>query len=236
MKLRGRQPDKPGTFRIRPDKNGGMRLSGVRMDGHRVKIGKLTQREADEMATKLFPAPQVKPSLFAEPEQPTWDKVDGWGMPVVDDDAAASVAKTLNLPPPGQPPPPVEQAAPKPDPEEEARKARRAKNAKSLMDLGGIAVGWTAVTVGRKACDRLEKDAVKPDIKQVNELRESTKEMLIEMFGDSEITPWKMTILLFIGIPLSMIIQSPRRPKLKDEPTTTTGESSTQSHPLKSVP
>lgn len=230
---KGRQPDKPGTYRIRPAKTGGMRLSGVKADGTRVRVGGLSQSDADELARKLFPS-VAKPVVASLEAVREWSELDDWGLPKVGDEAAASIRQTLNLPDPNAPKPTSTVAPPQPSREEIEKKERRAKNAKSLMDLGSIAFAAGDVMLGRKLCDALDKVAVKPDTQQVNDLRDSFKETLVEWFGDSEISPWKMTLLLAIGIPLSMMLQSPQRKRLPQEESGRSG--SNQSAPLKSVP
>lgn len=217
MSFRGRQPDRPGTYRIRPAKAGGMRLSGVRSNGQRVRMGGLSETEAKELASRLFPvAAQVAANALTSPpvvRQATWDKTDDWGLPItVSDDTVASVAHTLNLPDPNKP-----LVAPTAIKEESAedreKKERRAKNAKSLMDLAGIAGSAGVVIVARRLTEAADKDPVKPDTKQVNDLRDSARETLTEWFGEKEVAPWQMTILLSLGIIASMLLQSPRKKK-----------------------
>jgi len=198
----------------------------------------LTASDAGDLAAKLFPGvteatPAPKASPFAQSSE-SWDELDDWGLPKVGDKVAASVAQALNLPPPGQPVRDIV-ATPKEDPDEAAKKQRRAKNAKSLMDLGGIAFAAGDVMLGRKLCEAVDKEPVTPDPKQVNDLRDSFKETLTEWFGDSEISPWKMTLLLAIGIPISMLIQSKRKPKKVEAAPASTGPTTSQ-QPLKSVP
>ena len=230
--MKGRTPDKPGTFRIRPAKGGGMRLSGVRTDGRRVRMGGLSEVEANELAAKLFP--KAAPVVKAVAQVTDWTKTDDWGFPLkVSDDTVASVAKTLNIPDPvklGEVGKPADPSPKVETQEEKDKKERRAKNAKSLMDLAGIAGSAGTVMVARRITESVGKVPVKPDPKQVNDLRDSIKETLTEWFGEKEVSPWQMMFLLILGIPISMLLQSPR--KVID----TTAESKGTQSGLKSVP
>ncbi len=215
---KGRTPDKPGTFRIRP-KGIGWRLSGVRNDGRRVRVDLDSESEAKELGSRLFG--KVLDNVREPAGTGDWGtKTDDWGFPLrVAEETVTSVAETLNLPSPAQ----LQAIANKPvvvepSKEEIEKKERRAKNAKSLMDLAGIAGAAGDVLLGRKLCEAVQKEPVKPDQKQVNDLRDSIKEALTEMFGDSEISPWKMAILLALGIPISMLIQSPKKKLPENQP------------------
>jgi hypothetical protein len=227
MAFKGRQPDKPGTYRIRPSKHGGMRLSGVTLAGRRVRMDGLTDAVASDIASKLFPK--------AEAPKPVVDwntaATDDWGVPLrVSDETVASVAQTLNIPDPTKPVPPMP-VAKLLTPEETEKKERRAKNAKSLMDLAGIAGSAGIVIVSRRITEAADKEPVKPDPKQVGDLRDSIRETLTDIFGESEVAPWQMMILLALGIPISMLLQSPRRKRIEGP---TSG--SPTATPLKSVP
>jgi hypothetical protein len=206
---KGRSPDKPGTFRVRLAKDGAFRLSGVRKDGQRVRMGGLSESEANDLAAKLFPKASTVVAAVQD-----WGRTDDWGLPLrVSDETIGSVAQAFQLRNPLDPKPEVSIAEipATPTPEEIEKKEKRTKNAKSLMDLVGVGVSIGDVMLGRKLCEAVDKDPVKPDPKHVNDLRENTREALKELFGDSEIEPWKMAILLALGIPLAMLIQSPRK-------------------------
>lgn len=130
---------------------------------------------------------------------------------------ADSLASTLNLPTGGHaglagpangvPAPTVE--------EDKEKKLRRAKHAKSLMEMAGM--GWAAGTVAlsRRVVTNAGKEPVNPNPKQVNDLADCTKETFVEWFGDREIAPWQMMFLLTLGIPMAMWLQSP---KSKEKP------------------
>ena len=210
----GRQPDKPGTYRIRDGKDGRKKLSGVRADGTRFRMGGLSAVEAQDLADRMFPSGGNAFGVRVDFSKPEETKTDDWGFPIrVSEDTVVSVAQTLNIPklPDAAAISKIIDKPPEPTREEIEKKERRAKNARSLMDLAGIAGAAGDVMLARKLCERVGKEPVKPDTKQVNDLRDSIKETLTELFGDSEISPWKMMILLAIGIPLSMLIQSPKK-------------------------
>ena len=178
-------------------------------------MGGLSEVEANELATKLFPnAAAVAQTITQVTDE--WTKTDDWGFPLrVGEETVASVARAFNIPDPTNPQPSIAAIPKDPGPtkEEIEKKEKRAKNAKSLMDMAGIAGAAGDVLLARKLCEAVDKDPLKPDPKQVNDLRESIKDALTDMFGDKEISSWQMAILLAIGIPLSMLIQSPRKKK-----------------------
>ena len=192
-----RLPDKPGTYRIKPSLDGGWRLSGVDKSGARVR-----QRFSHE-----FEAQSAADNIFGK-------KVfDDWGVPIVQDmrmppDASATLNANLGIKPPSTTPPP---------PVDAAKKAADSKFAHSLMEMVGMAWATGDVMFARKLTENMGKDPVKPNPKQVNDLAESAKETLIGWFGDRNIKPWQMTILLSIGIPLTMMLQSPPK-KTEEQP------------------
>ncbi len=115
------------------------------------------------------------------------------------------------------------------DKDEQDKKDRRAKHAKSLMELAGV--GWSAgtVMVSKKWVKATRNnEPVKVNPRQVNDLADSTRDTLIEFFGDREIKPWHMMLILTLGIPMSMWLQTPQAPK-KDEKNETPNQ-------LRSVP
>jgi hypothetical protein len=213
----GRTADKPGTFRIKERRNGSFMLSGVRSNGLRVKVPGLSKGEATEMAERLFP---LSPANETKP-LPDWSQTDDWGLPsirinpsIVDGANKSLGLGSLSLPKPETPSPTAAPAIP-PDP---SVKERRLKNAKSLMELAGIAGAAGDVFVSRKLCERAGKEPVNPNPQQVKDLKESIRDALTEWFGDSEIAPWQMAILLALGIPVAMLLQSPKKkPEEKPE-------------------
>ena len=219
-----RTADKPGTYRIVP-KMGALMLSGVRATGERVKVRGLSRDEAEDMAARLFPRPPLESSM---PKPMGNFELDEFGLPPlrVSPNVVASAAPPNSLPStgvgvPAQPIAAVDTAA---------QKAKKARQAQSLMELVGM--GWAAGTVwsGRKLTERAGKEPVKPNPKQVNDLADSTKDTLTEWFGDRDIKPWQMTILLTLAIPASMLIQSPKKKELPAQQQT-----SPDALPLRSV-
>jgi hypothetical protein len=202
-----RTPDKPGTYRIKPSLDGGWRLSGVDKSGKRVR----------ERYSHEFEAQSAADGIFGK------KVLDDWGVPIVQDmraspETVAGLNANLGIKPPGVEPPKV-------DP---AKKAEQTKFAHSLMEMVGMAWATGDVIMARKLTEGMGKDPVRPNPKQVNDLAESAKETLIGWFGDRNIKPWQMTILLSIGIPLTMMLQSPPKKKVDGE--------ATKEPNLKSVP
>lgn len=200
-----RTPDKPGTYRIKRHADGTHTVSGKRLNGTRVKIpGFGTREEADLQARSLFgfgginkipPLPTVPPPSGSEP-------LDSFGLPRITVASLPNFGAAAGKP------------APKPETEEEKRKKKMNDQAQSLMELGGVAWAAGSVWLGRKACDRLNKERIQPNPEQTKQLAAVTKETLIEWFGgDKVIKPWQMMVLLTIGIPLSMVLQARPLPK-----------------------
>jgi hypothetical protein len=203
-----RVADKPGEWRVRVSKHGGVLLSGVNLEGRRVKVPFGSRTDAERAAGSLFPAKSA-PIDWEGPK-------DDWGLPIrVSDTTVASGNLKLGI---GQPAPiPTLPAGPITAPvvvtekEREARQIKKAKQAQSLMEMIGFAGAAGDVMLGVKLCEIAEKDPVKPNPRQVGDLAESLKETLTEWFGDRDIKPWQMTILLALGIPLTMLIQSKKK-------------------------
>lgn len=218
-----RTADKPGTYRVIDRRGGRVLLSGVNREGDRVKLHLASRVDAERMAKDIFgPTPGIGPIPDEHPKPPATSveppTLDDWGFPVrVSPETAARI--NASFAPTGAATPVV---AKPPTEDEEDKRIKRAKNAKSLMELAGV--GWATGTVwaGRKICEKRGLEAVNPNPRQVNDLRDVTRETLSEWFGDREISPWQMMFLLSIGIPLSMWIQSPKlesaEKKLKSVP------------------
>jgi hypothetical protein len=212
-----RTADKPGTFRVSQKRDGSFLLSGLRTDGSRVKLRVASKAEGENIGKNLFPA-KMEASV-------DWDRVDDFGIPVRVNDAGIAAANAklgvpTPLPTPTQPtasPVASGTAVAKVDPkqvESDAEaKARKQKQAKSLMEMIGIAGAAGDVMLAVKLTKFAGKEPVKPNPRQVNDLADSMKDTLTEWFGDRDIRPWQMTILLALGIPLAMLIQSPAKPK-----------------------
>ena len=179
-------------------------LSGVRANGERVKVKGLSRDDAEAMAARLFP---LAPLSGLAPKPQENEALDDFGLPPlrVSPAVVASAAPPFAGPLPQPAQAPIDNAV---------TKAKKARQAQSLMELTGM--GWAAGTVwcGRKLTERAGKEPVKPSPKQVNDLADSTKDTLTEWFGDRDIKPWQMTILLTIALPASMLIQSPKKKEL----------------------
>ena len=214
-----RKRDKPGSYRLL-DRGGTVILSGVKLNGERVKIPGLSRQDASEIAAKLFPSPMADsvplavPGPWSAPAAPRSDLDDFFNDPTWKDSGVqplrpefrSALNDSMNV---GQPP--IATAA---SPIDAEKRAKQAKQAKSLMELAGV--GWAAgsVWMGRQTCERFDKEPPSPNPKQVNDLADVTKETFAEWFGDREVKPWQMMFLLTIGIPISMVLQAkPRKSK-----------------------
>lgn len=213
-----RTADKPGTYRVR-QKGGEWVVSGVRNTGQRVRLRAHSPDEAERLAVGVFGAgggigpilhPQDVPAKSGVAADAGPIPVDDWGFPVrVSADVASTVAASFNLPNSsvgGLVPGPVQPT----DKEELAKKAHRAKYAKSLMEMAGMGYAAGTVMVARRVVTNGGKEPVNPNPKQVQDLADCTKETFIEWFGDREIKPWQMMFLLTLGIPIAMWLQSPK--------------------------
>jgi hypothetical protein len=104
-----------------------------------------------------------------------------------------------------------------PTPEEKEKKLRRVKQAKSLADMFGVAYAAGDVYVTRKILEP-KYDLPQFNTRQVNDLADSFRDAVTESFGDREIGPWTMVLLLTFGIPISMWLQAKRKPTLEKKP------------------
>lgn len=222
-----RRKDKPGSYRI-VDRGGTHMLSGVKVSGERVKIPGLTRDDAEAIAARLFPTiggipnmPLLAPEPFRMATASPFDDDAFWSSTAAK--PTPEVTASLNASMGIKPGPTIPLPATVLTAEEQEKKAARAKNAKSLMELVGVAGAAGDVMLGKKACEFFDKDpSVNPSPRQVNDLADSIKETLTGWFGDREIKPWQMMMLLAIGIPAAMVIQAkPAKPKaaLAESPT-----------------
>ena len=201
-----RLPDKPGTYRV-SQRNGQWLLSGLRDDGQRIKLRFATDGEAHEMAGKLWAKPDIDvPTTTVE--------LDDWGFPKTlsaDNLNAVNAAVGVSVQP---------QSAPQGAKPEltAAEKAERKKRARSLSEFIGVGYAAGIVFTSRRITENAGKVPVNPSPKQVNDLADSTRDTLQEWFGDREIKPWHMMILLTFAIPASMMLQS----RKVDQPTDAT--------------
>ena len=207
-----RRPDKPGTFRVTP-KGGRYLVSGVRSDGQRVKVYAASRDEGESLGKGLFGGSSESIGPIPSPTPSAAPQLDEWGFPVrITPEVAASINASFGVKP--GPTTGVPTTPPVVDKDEQEKKERRAKHAKSLMELAGV--GWSAgtVMVSKKWVAASGREPVKVNPRQVNDLADSTRDTLIEWFGDRDIKPWHMMLILTLGIPMSMYLQSP---KVKEE-------------------
>lgn len=225
-----RRPDKPGTFRVTP-KGGRHLVSGVRSDGQRVKVWARTEDEANTLGRSLFGNPGTETERIGpipSPSAPVAPQLDDWGFPVrVTPEVAASINASFGVKPGPTTALPIPPDVVK---EDQEKKDRRAKHAKSLMELAGVGYAAGTVMVSKKWVTASGRDPVKVNPRQVNDLADCTRDTLIEWFGDRDIKPWQMMVILSFGIPLSMFLQSPKSQKTLDE------EKKQEASKLRSVP
>ena len=206
-----RVADKPGTYRVRQKASGGWFLSGVKRTGERIRVPVSSEFEGVSLARTLFDGAAPLPASTGPtiPEIIKPGGVDDWGLPVVTAEQSASIAGAMGVPPPSDPTKPVVTE----DPKIKETLERRKKTARSMMELVGHGYAVGVVMGSTRFVKSTGREPVKPSPKQVTDLSECTKDTLAEMFGDHEVKPWIMMVLLTIGIPLSMWIQSPKAPK-----------------------
>lgn len=213
-----RKPDKPGTYRVVPSRKGGFMLSGVRLNGSRVKIRDASQVRLERMGRDIFGSgggtPIISPIAPTSAKTSTADTtVDDWGLPIR---VNAANVDSLNASLGVKPVEPAPGQTPQESIEEEEKRLKRAKSAKSIMELAGVVWASGSVWAGRRVCEKTGRVPVTPSQEQVRDLRDVTKDTFSEWFGDHEVAPWQMMILLSFGIPISMFLQSPKR-KLTEE-------------------
>ncbi len=220
--MAGREPDKPGSYRIKP-KGEGWQVSGVDVDGARVKFVKRTLGDAEEAARSIFgnvaPIGVKVPELGAPrtPLEPLGTPLDApaddWGLPAgIKINAQTASMFAPKVPDPGAAP----GAAPAPAPTDEQKKAekeraekqeKRRDNAKSIAGMIGYGYAMGLVYVTRTSMEE-SRAVVRPDSKELKKLQENVKDGITETFGDTEVGPWTMVFLLTFAIPISMWLQS----------------------------
>ena len=228
--MAGRKPDSPGVSRIKRQTDGRWLLSGISTTGKRIRIPGLTYADAERTQAEVFGyvsgpgqnagSNPLSPIVPITPVGPSDDKprLDDFGLAIgVSVDNAAKVNAAFGIPPVGAAPTVTlvktgEQVAIDAD-----KKVKRAKQAKSLMELAGVSWAAGSVWAGRRMIVAAGKEPVNPNPRQVNDLADCTKETFVEWFGDRDIKPWQMMLLLTIGIPLSMFIQSPSKKKVSTD-------------------
>ncbi len=213
-----RAADQPGTFRVsdKAGADGKFRLSGVREDGSRLKMRVSSLTEGYTLGQQLFagirhdPKPVVLPTVgtAAAPTLDDFGLPVDWKMPEASAETIETTAPKLPPPTPGAVPTPT---APPPD------AAEKRKNAESLAQIFGM--GYTAIVVRKSTAfleDRYET-VPKTDPKTARSLADNFKKGITDTFGDREVGPWTMVILLTIGIPLTMWIQASGPKKMEEK-------------------
>ena len=211
-----RTADKPGTYRIR-QKGSEWYLSGVTQTGRRVK--QTFDSEGDARSAVSFFFPSRSATAFVPPSTaPTLPSVDDWGIPLVQADTANAVADAMGFKPAHPTTPLPTGGAPLPqdlpiqlsNPEDDKKVRENRERAKTLCEFLGVAWASGDVWIARRMTRSLGKDPVNPSTKQVNKLADAGQEALSSLFGDREIGPWTMALLLSISLPVAMILQSPK--------------------------
>lgn len=216
-------PNPPGTFTVKPRRDGGYLLTGTRPDGsrHRMKVASLT--EGHTLGQSMFQGVQHRPAAVGSVTSPAQrpGPVDDFGVPA--DFALPQVSpETVAAGAPGAAPP----VPPPPTPEQlaaravdDARQAERKRQAKTVAEMIGLGVTAGEIFVVRKALEARYEDVPKANPKQMNEMANAIRDGIAESFGNREVGPWTMALMLAIGIPVGMWLQSSKpRPKI-EEPT-----------------
>lgn len=215
-----RKKTAPGSYRILPRGNTYL-LSGVTTTGNRIKVPGLSLLDAKAMATQLFASPTIGPITPPLPQSvappSTAPVLDDYGLPAIRTTPVQSQTLNASLGISGPPSavPPV--AKPPVDDGEADKRVKRAKQAKSLMELAGVAWAAGDVWMGRRLLEWRECEPLLPNPRQVNDLADVTKETFAQWFGDRTVEPWQMMILLSIGIPMSMLLQARKRKDVKPD-------------------
>jgi hypothetical protein len=229
-----RVPSRRGTPRFTVGLDGSHKLSGTRLDGRKVNLVFDYLHEAEDAARLLFgwrsehddlrvaggggpPSGGNVPSGGTGPGGQPAVELDDWGLPKtltaeslkLGADQVAGMNATMGV----SPSTPKPEDPPQKTKEQEREEAAKRQRARSLSEMVGI--GWAAVDViaARKLTEVVGKVPVKVSPKQVNDLADATRDTIVEWFGDRELKPWHMMVLLSLAIPISMVLQSPAKPK-----------------------
>lgn len=208
-----RPKDKPGTFRI-VAKDGAYRVSGTTLEGERVRFTRATEDEAQSVARTMFtPAPPM--GVKSDPLPTTSPELDDWGLPLglrVSPSTLASFAPAATAYTPQAPATPgaapLIGVKPLPTAQISAEAAKKKRRAESLAGMIGTGATMGIVYGSRKWIESGDAVPPKPDQKHTNELADSLKDGITSTFGDREVGPWTMALLLAITIPVSMKLQA----------------------------
>ncbi len=205
-----RTPDKPGTYRVKP-KRDGWAVSGVTREGRRVRTMFPTEGQARTAGVTLFGGEPPPPSVQATSLGGQTVQLDDWGLPVnvqtISDDTLKSVGASLGVAVPSSAPSPPPLVS---NPERDQKARARAK---TICEFLGVGVASADVWVARKLTKSIGKDPVNPSAKQVAGLATAWQEALADVMADRTIGPWTMAILLSLALPASMMLQSPKTPE-----------------------
>lgn len=208
-----RPKDKPGTFRIVP-KDGAFRISGTSLEGEKVRFTRASREEAEQLARAMF-TPGIPMGVKSDPLPAP--EVDDWGLPLglrVSPSTLASFAPTVTPYTPqanttGAPGTPITSGVKVlPGAPITADQAKKKKRAESLAGMMGTGATMGIVYGSRKWIESGDAVPPKPDTTHTKDLAESIKDGITSTFGDREVGPWTMALLLAITIPVSMKLQA----------------------------
>ncbi len=203
----------PGEFRVtdRAGPDGKYRLRGRRLDGKTlsIKVGSLT--EGHTLGQSLFKGVQhtARPLTVTLPGAVPDDiPLDDFGLPVGLKLPQVSPETVASTAPPG---------AAASTPTTLKKETERNTNAKTLSELIGLGAAAGVAISATKFLEARYEVVPKPSKKHLSDLADNVKKGLTDMFGDREVGPWTMALLLILGIPIAMWLQS-SEPKKKPEP------------------
>lgn len=201
-----------GQFKV-TGKEGAYRLSGMRQDGKRVSMKVESLTEGHTLGQSIFqgakhaarPAPTVTVPGVAPDQLDDFGLPLGFKLPQVSADTVASMAPPQSIT--------TGNIVPK-------KESERNTNAKTLAELIGIGAAGGTALMSTKFLEARYEDVPKPSKKHLNDLADNVKKGLTDMFGDREVGPWTMALLLILGIPISMWMQSsnPKKRETVPEP------------------
>ncbi len=205
----------PGEFRVtdRAGPDGKFRLRGRRPDGKTIslKVGSLT--EGHTLGQSLFKGVQHTPRLTVTlPGLTPEIELDDFGLPVGLKLPQVSPETVASTAPPNAGTPAATVLK---------RESERNTNAKTLAELIGLGTAGGVAISATKFLESHYEVVPKPSKKHLNDLVDNVKKGFTDMFGDREVGPWTMALLLILGIPISMWLQSSGPKKKLEQPTAT---------------
>jgi hypothetical protein len=197
-----------GEFRV-TGKEGNYRLSGVRADGKRVTMPVTSLTEGHTLGQSIFQGAKhaARPAPVVTVPGATPDQLDDFGLPVGLKLPQVSTDTIANMAP--APQTTTGNIVPKKDSE-------RNTNAKSLAELIGVGAAAGVAIASTKFLEARYEVVPKPSKKHLNDLADNVRKGFADLFGDREVGPWTMVLLLTLGIPIAMWLQS-SEPKKKTE-------------------